>query len=104
MVMQQISAAQSRQVLSGTERLALRVSAMINHPVAQTQRWVRIHRLDSDLESDWEQVMEVLVAIDELDLQFNDDDSVTLRWDGPGDHDQVVTENEIEMACAPPPF
>lgn len=104
MVKHQRSAAQSRQVLSGIECLALRVSAMINHPVAQTQRWVTIHRLDSDIESDWEQVMEVLVAIDELDLQFNDDGTVTVRWDGPGEHDHVLHESEIETARNPPPF
>lgn len=104
MVMHQISAAQSRQILSGVERLALRVSAMINHPVAQTQRWVRVHRLDSDLESDWEQVMEVLVAIDELDVQFNDDETVTLRWLRTGDHDHVIPEHEIEAAPDSPPF
>ncbi|WP_420066789.1 DUF1654 domain-containing protein, partial [Salmonella enterica] len=37
-----------RQEMSGVERLGLRVSSMINHPVAQAQRWVTIHRLDTD--------------------------------------------------------
>ena len=58
---------QQRQQMTGLERLSLRVSAMINHPLAQTQRWVVVHRLDTDGEA-------------ELDLAFNDDGSVTLRW------------------------
>lgn len=38
----------ARQEVSGMARLGLRVSSMINHPVAQAQRWVTIHRLDTD--------------------------------------------------------
>ena len=39
---------QERTAMSGMERLTLRVSGMINHPIAQDQRWVTIHRLDTD--------------------------------------------------------
>jgi hypothetical protein len=35
---------QERTAMSGMERLTLRVSGMINHPIAQDQRWVRIPR------------------------------------------------------------
>lgn len=71
---------QQRQQMTGLERLRLRVSAMINHPLAQTQRWVVVHRLDTDGEAEWEEVMGRLAETPELDLAFNDDDSVTLRW------------------------
>lgn len=71
---------QQRQQMTGLERLSLRVSAMINHPLAQTQRWVVVHRLDTDGEAEWEEVMGRLAETPELDLAFNDDGSVTLRW------------------------
>jgi len=75
------SAPQQRQEMSGVERLGLRVSSMINHPLAQTQRWVTIHRLDTDGEAEWEEVMGLLAETPELELTFNDDESVTVRWE-----------------------
>lgn len=74
--------------ISGMERLALRVSSMINHPVAQAQRWVTIHRLDTDGDREWEEVLGVIAATDELELTLNDDGSVTVRWE----------QQEIEVA------
>lgn len=71
----------ARQEMSGMERLALRVSSMINHPVAQAQRWVTIHRLDTDGEREWEEVLGVIADTDELELTLNDDGSVTVRWE-----------------------
>ena len=75
------AATAARQQLSGIERLALRVSSMINHPVAQTQRWVTIHRLDTDGDREWEEVLSVIADTDELELTLNDDGSVTVRWE-----------------------
>lgn len=71
----------ARQEMSGIERLALRVSSMINHPVAQAQRWVTIHRLDTDGDREWEEVLSVIADTDELELTLNDDGSVTVRWE-----------------------
>ncbi|MGE1071180.1 DUF1654 domain-containing protein [Pseudomonas fragariae (ex Marin et al. 2024)] len=76
--------------MSGVERLGLRVSEMINHPVAQAQRWVRIHRLDTDGDQEWEEVLGVIADTNELELTFNDDGSVTVRWD------QKDTERSVE--------
>lgn len=70
-----------RQEMSGMERLGLRVSSMINHPVAQAQRWVTIHRLDTDGDREWEEVLGVIAETDELELALNDDGSVTVRWE-----------------------
>jgi hypothetical protein len=78
----------ARQEVSGIERLGLRVSSMINHPVAQIQRWVTIHRLDTDGDREWEEVMGLLSETDGIDMTFNDDDSVTLRWE----------QQEVELA------
>jgi hypothetical protein len=70
-----------RGAMSGLERLSLRVSSMINHPVAQIQRWVTIHRLDTDGEREWEEVMGLLSETDGIDMAFNDDGSVMLNWE-----------------------
>ncbi len=78
---QKKAVAQARQEMTGVERLGLRVSSMINHPLAQTQRWVTIHRLDTDGDMEWEEVMGLLAETPELDLTFNDDESVTVRWE-----------------------
>ena len=71
----------SRLEISGVERLGLRVSGMINHPIAQAQRWVTIHRLDTDGDREWEEVMSVLSATDELDTAFDEDGTVTVKWE-----------------------
>ena len=76
-----------RQEMSGIERLGLRVSSMINHPIAQTQRWVTIHRLDTDGDHEWEEVMSLLSETDDIDMTFNDDESVTLRWEVSAEED-----------------
>ncbi|PBJ02064.1 DUF1654 domain-containing protein [Pseudomonas sp. ACN5] len=89
--------------MSGIERLGLRVSSMINHPVAQIQRWVTIHRLDTDGDREWEEVIGVIADTDELELTLNDDGSVTVRWEqqeletaGKG-----VPEFDLEEEAAP---
>jgi len=90
-----------RREMSGIKRLGLRVSSMINHPVAQIQRWVTIHRLDTDGDLEWEEVMGLLSEAPELDLTFNDDESVTVRWEQQNAEDrddQIVEEdNELEV-------
>ncbi|WP_085631525.1 DUF1654 domain-containing protein [Pseudomonas sp. R16(2017)] len=89
----------ARQVITGLERLSLRVSSMINHPVAQTQRWVTIHRLDTDGEREWEEVMGLLAETECIDMTFNDDESVTLRWEPQIEEERVaVVENLFEVA------
>jgi hypothetical protein len=93
----------ARQEMSGMERLALRVSSMINHPVAQAQRWVTIHRLDTDGDREWEQVLSAIVDTDELELTLNDDGSVTVRWEQQEVEaaGRVAVEFEPEEEAAP---
>lgn len=87
-----------RQEMTGIERLGLRVSSMINHPVAQTQRWVTIHRLDTDGEREWEEVMGLLSETDGIEMTFNDDESVTLKWETQAEEDRVVElEDALEV-------
>ncbi|MDG9886324.1 DUF1654 domain-containing protein [Pseudomonas sp. GD04058] len=71
----------ARSELTGLERLGLRVSAMINSPLAQLGRRVLIHRLDTDSDQDWEAIMELLSETDGLDMTFCDDGSVILQWE-----------------------
>ncbi|WP_440064849.1 DUF1654 domain-containing protein [Pseudomonas syringae] len=80
-----------RHELSGIERLSLRVSSMINHPIAQQQRWVRIYRLDTDGDREWEEVLSVLSETDALDMAINDDRSLTLKWEALDDGDPAVS-------------
>ena len=87
-----------RAAMSGLERLSLRVSSMINHPVAQIQRWVTIHRLDTDGEREWEEVMGLLSETECIDMTLNDDESVTLRWDAPSETEPFVVGMEEEAA------
>lgn len=92
---------EQRQERSGIERLGLRVSEMINHPVAQIQRWVTIHRLDTDGDREWEEVMGLLSETDGIDMTFNDDESVTLRWEASALEDRPVEVMEPLEELAP---
>ena len=86
---------QARAEISGMERLSLRVSEMINHPIAQLQRWVNIHRLDADGDREWEEVLGVIAETDELELTLTDDGSVTVRWEQ--QEVEVAGRGEVEL-------
>ena len=98
------AAAVARQEMSGMERLGLRVSSMITHPVAQAQRWVTIHRLDTDGDREWEEVLGVVSETAELELTLNDDGSVTVRWEQQEVEKAGVVEVEFEQEEEAAPF
>ncbi|SDB54227.1 DUF1654 domain-containing protein [Pseudomonas sp. NFACC13-1] len=98
---QEQQAPHGRYEMSGIERLGLRVSNMINHPVAQIQRWVTIHRLDNDGEREWKEVTGLLSETDGIDMTFNDDGSVTLRWEASAEEDRLVEVMERVEEAAP---
>ncbi|WP_312115243.1 DUF1654 domain-containing protein [Stutzerimonas nitrititolerans] len=81
---------------SPAERLGLRVSAMINSPIAQLVRRVTIHRLDDDPQEAWDAVMEMLAETDGLNMTFNDDGTVTLEWGQREDEEVVMDDSEHE--------
>jgi hypothetical protein len=89
------------QEMNGMARLGLRVSSMINHPVAQVQRWVTIHRLDDDGDREWEEVMGLLSETDGIDMTINDDASVTLKWEARAVEDRPVEVYEPVEEPAP---
>ena len=95
MNVQQVRKEELRDAMSGMERLSLRVSEMINHPIAQLQRWVTIHRLDTDGDREWEEVLGVIADTDELELTLNDDGSVTVRWEQ--QEVEAVGRGEVEF-------
>jgi hypothetical protein len=90
-----------KAAVSGIERLGLRVSEMINHPVAQIQRWVTIHRLDADGDREWKEVIGLLAETDGIDMTFNADNSVTLRWERSVQDDRPVEIAEEAEEQAP---
>lgn len=96
---------QERVVMSGLESLGLRVSSMINHPIAQQQRWVTIHKLDTDGEREWDEIMGLLSEVDGIEMTFNDDATVTLRWEASTDDDPSVQQHDelsvVEDEVAP---
>lgn len=96
---QKNAGARQSQEMTGLERLSLRVSTMINHPLAQTQRWVTIHRLDTDGEAEWEEVIGLIAEVPELDLTFNDDGTVTVRWERSAlqERDDFIIEDDSEV-------
>ena len=68
--------------LTGLERLGLRVSEMINSPLAQLGRRVLIRRLDTDSDQSWHAIMELLADTEGLDMTFCGDGLVILHWGG----------------------
>ena len=94
----------AQQELSGMERLALRASSMINHPVAQAQRWVTIYRLDTDGDREWEEVLSVIADTEKLELTLNDDGSVTVRWEQQEVEAAGSGKVEFESEDEPTPF
>ena len=82
--------------ISPMERLTMRVSSMINHPIAQERREVRIHRLDTDGEREWREILGALSEADGINMTLdNEDESVMLRW-------EASEENERQVAVADP--
>lgn len=67
---------------------------MINSPLAQLGRRVLIHRLDTDVDQDWEAMMELLAETDGLEMTFCDDGSVILEWERQTDDDRVIESNQ----------
>ncbi|AZL74551.1 DUF1654 domain-containing protein [Pseudomonas oryziphila] len=86
------------QQLTGLERLGLRISAMINSPLAQLGRRVLIHRLDTDSVQDWDVIMELLSETDDLDMTFCDDGSVILQWESFADGEPTGTGQDEQEA------
>ena len=91
--------------ISPMERLTMRVSSMINHPIAQERREVRIHRLDTDGEREWSEIVNAISEADGIDMTLNHDDaSITLRWEPSSDDEKPAQAVDPFDAEEPAPF
>lgn len=81
--------------ISGVERLGLRVSSMVNSPRAQERCSAVIHRLDTDQDSEWDEVMGRIAEIDGVNMVFQDDGGVLLEWEAPSEEDMVLEVGEV---------
>lgn len=89
---------------SPAERLGLRVSAMINSPIAQLNRRVTIHQLDDDPDEAWSAMLETLAETDGLNMTYNDDGTVTLDWERRVEEEVEVGEREVQPIEEEAPF
>ncbi len=90
--------------MTGAERLGLRISAMINSPRAQERCSALVHRLETDTDQAWDEVMEALGETDGVSLTFQDDGDVLIEWEKPTDEDLVLEEEEVDSVEEEAPF
>lgn len=69
----------------GSDQLARRVLAMVDSPPAWLGMRVRIHRLETDGEREWGEVMGRLSAMGGLQMDFDEAGAVILQWKRDGD-------------------
>lgn len=93
-----------KQEITAKDRLGLRISSMINHPTAQTQRWAVIHKLDTDGRAEWEELLGELSETAGLDMTYEEDGTVLLEWEAPSDEDRPVRLEELEPIELVAPF
>lgn len=93
-----------RVEMSGVERLGLRVSSMINSPRAQERCSAVIHRLDTDLDAEWQEVMSRICETEGVSMVFQDDGGVLLEWEAPSAEDRLIETDEIDLVEEPAPF
>jgi hypothetical protein len=87
--------------MSAMERLSLRVSSMINHPIAQERREVTIHRLDTDGDREWGEMLGLIAETDGIDMVLNADGAITLRWESSEPEDWQGEVSQVEAESAP---
>ncbi|WP_345956762.1 DUF1654 domain-containing protein [Pseudomonas fulva] len=90
--------------MTGVERLGLRISAMINSPRAQERCSALVHKLDTDTDEAWEDVMVALGETDGVSLTFQDDGDVLIEWEKPTDEDLVLEVTEVDPVEEEAPF
>ncbi|EPM0507139.1 DUF1654 domain-containing protein [Pseudomonas putida] len=95
---------QQRQGITALERLGLRMSNMINHPKAQEQRWVAIHRLDTDGDAEWGEMMRLLGETDGLEITHLEEGGIKIEWEMQSDEDREAPVDELEALEEEAPF
>lgn len=78
---QSVEAPDTASIAPGSNQLARRVLAMVDSPVAWLGKRVRIHRLETDGDAEWGEVMDRLAATSGLQMDFEEAGSVILQWE-----------------------
>jgi Protein of unknown function (DUF1654) len=86
---------QGHQILTGVDRLGLRISTMLTAPQAQLDRRLTVHKLDSDDDYAWNTILELIEESEGVTLDRNEDGSVTVSWEKPSEADIEVEEDEL---------
>lgn len=90
---QSVEAQDAALIATGSDQLARRVLAMVDSPVAWLGKRVRIHRLETDGDAEWGEVMYRLAATNGLQIEFDEQGSAILQWGMLGDVD-VLEKSE----------
>ncbi len=85
-----------RNEISAIEKLGLRMSSMINSPRAQERCSALVHRLDSDQDAEWDEVMDLIAQTDGVSMVFQNDGGVLLEWEPASEEDRVLGPGEVE--------
>jgi len=78
---QAVEPREEASIATGSDQLARRVLAMVDSPVAWLGKRVRIHRLETDGDAEWGEVMDRLAATNGLQMDFDETGSVILQWE-----------------------
>lgn len=89
--------------MNAIDRLGLRVSAMIQGPIAQLNRRVTIFQLDSDPDYAWQAILEIVMETDGIEMEEGEG-WIVLKWDLPTDDDRHMLVGEIEALEKSAPF
>lgn len=90
---QAVEAQDAAAIARGSDQLARRVLAMVDSPVAWLGKRVRIHRLETDGDDEWGEVMDRLAATSGLQMDYDDAGSVILQWECTGEIDAALARN-----------
>lgn len=91
-----------RELLTPVDRLAIRISNMINSPQAQLRRSALIHRLEADSDEAWQEVMGMLSDTDGVTVAHQDDGDVMIFWEeqdsdeAPEQIEDMAPDEEVE--------
>lgn len=80
--------------IPASDQLARRVLAMVDSPPARLGQRVRIHRLDTDGDAEWGEVMDWLAATSGLQMDFDEQGSAILQWGILGDVDVLLKSGD----------
>jgi len=95
--------AKQPEPLNAIDRLGLRVTTMIQHPIAQLNGGVVVHRLDTDPDYAWQAILELIKETDGIEMEEGEG-LITLKWDLPSDDDTRLEAGEIEALEDAAPF